>query len=168
MKNDFHTCFSNFPILPNSIIEEANNSNYKKCEHPYSFSAVAMAIRDTVFYKNLSSVFGDISADYIKNEPNSLYDWHTDFNRSCSVNWVIKTSPSAFTFFRSNRREPFFWDLEQVKYDLYKPTVLDTTKNHCIINNHHKERIIMSISIYKKKAYNDVVDYFKNLSIDSY
>ena len=163
-----HTPILDFPTLPDFIIQEGLTGIYKKYQTPYSFAAVASHIKNSNFYKALGNTFGEISVDYFKNEPNSLYDWHVDYKRSCSINWVIKTGPGALTFFKTNYVKPFFWDLEKVHYELYKPTVLDTTKNHCVINNSDEERIILSISIFKKNSYIEVVDYLQNLSSKDY
>jgi hypothetical protein len=163
-----HTLIADFSILPDPMIQEALTGNYKKHQTPYSFAANANQMKASNFYKKLEDSFGEINVDYLKNEPNSLYDWHVDYNRSCSINWVIQTNPKAVTLFRTNHLKPFFWDIEEVQYELYKPTVLDTTKSHCVINNYFEERIILSLSIFKKNAYNEVVNYLQNLSPKDY
>jgi hypothetical protein len=163
-----HATISDFSILPDSMIQEGLTGTYRKHQSPYSFSANASQMKSSKFYQLLGNMFGELNVDYLKNEPNSLYDWHVDYNRSCSINWVIQTNTKAVTFFRTNYVKPFFWDLEEVKYELFKPTVLDTTKSHCVINNSNEERIILSLSIFKKNAYTEVVEYLQNLSIKDY
>lgn len=164
----FHTQLYNLPSLPDHIIQEALDSSYTPKQQPYNYSAIATAMMNTEFYKNLSSVFGKVDCDYLQNKPNSLYDWHTDLNRTCAINWPIKTNPGALTLIRYEYNKPFFWNLEQVQYELYKPTILNTEKFHCVINNHTDDRIILSISIQSKNGYNEVVEYLQNLKIDKY
>ena len=164
----FHTQLYNLPALPAYVIQEALESTFIPKQQPYNYSAVATAMMDTVFYKDLVNVFGKVDCDYLQNKPNSLYDWHTDLNRTCAINWVIKTNPGALTLIRYEYSKPFFWNLEQVQYELYKPTVLNTGKFHCVINNYNDDRIILSMSIYSKNGYTDVVEYLQNLKIDNY
>ena len=58
------------------------------------------------------------------------------------------------------------FNLTQVEYILYKPTLLDVTKHHCVINDTQEERVIFSMSIDAPFA--DVNDYLSNLQITDY
>ena len=104
----------------------------------------------------------------MRNPPNSYYDWHTDIGRQCSLNWLIKTNDKALTLYRQHISAPegnksIMYDIQTVEYALYKPTLLDTTKEHCVINPSSEERIIFSLSI--KAPFEQAKEFFEHVVV---
>lgn len=172
--------FPNLPELPEYIVQDALTSEYVINDYPNVIRAKAHKFESTDFFKQLISAVGSCNAHYLKFFPNSLYDWHVDRKRQCGINWVIKTNPKASTFFRSPFDHDFlyhnrvaknervlFWNLEEVDYTLLKPTLMNTSVDHCVVNNYPEERIILTINC-KEGSYQDVNTYLQSLTIESY
>ena len=106
----------------------------------------------------LQAKFGKCGGVFIKNEPWSYYDWHTDIGRQCSINWVMKTNSKAITLFRDYiPHKSLDYKITEVNYTIGKPTILDTTKEHCVINPSDEERIIFSLSL--DAPFNEVKEF---------
>lgn len=174
-KFEYFYHFKNLPALSDDIINEALNSEYFWSLKPNTFKCDAKLFKSSRFFKLLEEKFGWCNASYIKNFPFMLYDWHIDQSRSSSLNWVIKTNPKASTFYRDfyendpfskkiseSGNRPLFWKLQEVDYTLYKPTILNTSMPHCVINNSSEERIILSVSVHTP-PYNILKDFLCKL-----
>jgi hypothetical protein len=179
MSNKF-THLPNLPELPEYLIQDALTSEYTVNDYPNVIRAKAYKFEATDFFKKFLLAVGSCNAHYLKNFPNSLYDWHIDRKRQCGINWVIKTNPKASTFFRTHYDHEFlyanrvaknerilFWDIQEVDYTPLKPTLMNTTMEHCVVNNYPEDRIILTVNC-KDSAYHDVKAYLESLNIDSY
>ena len=163
-----------FPEMHLRYIKEALNAEYKVSYKPNQLSAPSSFNTDPFLHKlrlRWKGIYGtDLTGRgvYIKNLPHSYYDWHTDIGRECSINWVLKTNPKAMTLYRDHIPAPegnnsFMYDIEEIDYTLYKPTLLDTTKEHCIINSSNDERIIFSLSI--NAPFEQAKEFFSNVVV---
>jgi hypothetical protein len=56
------------------------------------------------------------------------------------------------------------YNVEEVVYNLYKPTLIDTTHEHCVINNSDESRIILSLTIWDT-TYDEALFFLKNLNV---
>jgi hypothetical protein len=155
-------------------IKEAHNAEYTVSYNPNQLSAPSSFNTDSLLNKlrlKWKSIYNTNLTGrgvYIKNLPHSYYDWHTDIGRDCSINWVLKTNSKAVTLFREHIPAPvgsnsFMYDIEEIVYTLYKPTLLDTTKEHCIINPSNDERIIFSLSI--NAPFEQAKEFFSNVVV---
>lgn len=158
----------NLPPLPELYVKEGLDNGFEFSASPYILAKPATLFNSTNFRKILDNRFGEVVCRYLKNPPNSLYDWHIDKVRRCSLNWIIKTNPGAKTFYRSQLRHRLFWDIEEVKYDIECPTLLDTKQEHCVFNNWPEDRIILSISILNDHSYEETLEFLTSLNIDQY
>jgi hypothetical protein len=160
---------SNLPQFPEHCIREAYTAKYSQVYSPDQLRAFS-SFNNTKFVKVMQEKFGVRGGLYMKNTPMSYYDWHVDMGRQCSLNWVIKNNAGK-AFYRENINpsigsKSITFNLTQVKYILYKPTLLDVTKHHCVINDTEEERVIFSMSI--DAPFNDVSEYLSNLQIVDY
>ena len=166
--------FANLPALTSDVIQDALTAEYEISEMPSLLRAEANLFKQTDFYKKFDQHFGKCGAYYLKNYPMMLYDWHIDRNRTCAVNWVIKSGPRSATFHRDtyqndlltkNRLEKnlkiLFWDLTEIEYRQYYPTLIRTDIEHCIVNNDPEDRIILSLSTLNG-GYEEVKDFLLN------
>jgi hypothetical protein len=55
------------------------------------------------------------------------------------------------------------YKLDPVRYVLYKPTALNVTNEHCVVNNSEHDRIILSLSVHES-TYEQTVEYLKKLN----
>lgn len=159
---------TNLPPLPQEIVADGLADGFEYTVSPFAYAKRAALFHDTNFCKMLKDQFGTIGAKYLKNFPNSFYDWHTDKIRNCSLNFIIRSNPGAKTFYRNNQHDKFFWELEEVQYSSNCPTLLDTTHEHCIFNNYPEERTILSVSFLDHDSYADVLALLKSLTISKY
>jgi hypothetical protein len=164
--NKFSHLLYNLPDLTSEIVNEALTNEYRQIERPYGLISESLTMSQTKFAKNLENKFGSARVGFLKMRP-GYYDWHRDDFRNCAINWLVTPSPKALTLHRTNQDKIFWWDIEEVKYIPLKPTLLDVTQEHCVINNSSDERIILTLSI-RGFSYADVLPYLMNLAIDSY
>lgn len=159
---------TNLPPLSQEIVADGLADGFEYTVSPYAYAKPATLFYDTEFYQLLTDQFGKVGCKYLKNPPNSYYDWHTDKIRNCALNWIIKTNPGAKTFYRANNQSRFFWDLEEVSYNTTCPTLLDTKQEHCVFNNNPEDRVILSVTILNDHSYNDVLEFLTSVDIKKY
>lgn len=163
---------TNFPELHIKYIKEALNAEYTVNYKPNQLSAPSSFNDDPFLHKMRLKFMAKYNRGmsgrgvYIKNLPHSYYDWHTDIGRECSINWVIKTNSRALTLYRDHIPAPegitsFMYDIQEIDYTLYRPTLLDTTKEHCIVNPGNDARIIFSLSI--NAPFEQAKEFFSNV-----
>jgi len=152
---------NNLPVINARYVVEALHANYELSYKPNQIKA-SSSFNNNVLVKSIQNKFGKCGGVYIKNMPWSYYDWHTDIGRQCSINWVLKSSPTALTLFRNKIDAPegmrsIMYDITEIDYVMFKPTLLNTTHEHCVINASDHERIIFSLSI--NAPFNDVKEF---------
>lgn len=161
-------CLHNLPKFPQKCIEEALKANYTQVYKPDLLRAFS-SFNNTSFVRNLQDRFGKCGGMYLKNMPMTYYDWHIDMNRTCSINWLL-TNTGGSALYRehipSNEGKSITYKISKVEYELHKPTMLDVTKEHCVINDTHEERIIFSLSF--TAPYNEVYNYLSSIDITDY
>jgi hypothetical protein len=132
------------------IVNEAMRANYELGHLPNQLKAPS-SFNNSQMMKQLRNEFGQVGGMYLKNHPWSYYDWHIDMGRKCSLNWLIKTTDTAQTLYRErlepDRKTSIIYNIYPVEYCLYKPTLMDVTSEHCVINPSPDERIIFSLSL---------------------
>jgi hypothetical protein len=142
-------------------LEEALRSKYIVGYKPNQLKAPS-SFNNSRIVATLQAKFGKCGGVFIKNDPWSLYDWHTDIGRQCSLNWVLKANSRAVTLYRTLIEAPeghrsITYNITEVDYTIGKPTLMDTTKEHCVINATDEERIIFSLSL--DAPFNEVKEF---------
>jgi hypothetical protein len=160
---------SHLPLLPQSVIQEALNAEYVMRTNPQVLRARANLFVKTEFFKKLCEKFPNSHTieNYQKTPPMSIYDWHIDSRRSCSLNWVIKTNPFARTLYKFDSIENSIYSIENIEYELHKPTLMRVWVPHCVINPYPGERIILCLTV-REASYDKLKDYLMNLNIEDY
>jgi hypothetical protein len=171
MENLFYTC-SNFPDIDSKYVDEAVTSNYKINYTPrYIFTDVISSFEQTDFYKKIKQDLLCGPPTYVKSPANSYYDWHVDVSsREVSLNIPLVSNEQCITCFRSQeipRATAPFYRLYKVDYMMYKPSILNVKKHHCVINYSNEDRFVINISFHVV-PYERVLEYFKNIKIDNY
>jgi hypothetical protein len=121
---------------------------------------------NTKFCKDLSLQFGKITAKYMKFDPLSYYDWHTDLNRGCAINFLLNLVPNTVTLFGS-RISRINLDIIPVTYTLYQPMLFNTKISHCVINYSQQTRFIMSVGIHDAN-FIDAKNFLLNYNTSQY
>jgi hypothetical protein len=160
-------CLESFPVLNASYINEALTAEYKLHNSgAYTDIRAKTSFDESAFMSLLRESLGDVTCMWAKYRPMSILDWHTDPGRKCSINIPVTSHPAAKTLYRK-RYGGALYDVEEVKYILGKPTVMDVTKPHCVFNVCPEERIVLSISPIKAQ-FLQTIEFLKNLHIESY
>jgi hypothetical protein len=163
----------NLPPLPALYIKEGLGSTFNFSDptkgETFVYTTPAILFSKTEFVRSLREKFDkQIICRYLKNPPNSIYDWHTDAYRLTAINWIVKSNPDARVWYRSNNRHKLFWDLKEVVYQDHYPTLLDTKQEHSVFNNSNEDRIVLSVTIVNGPTYQEVLDFLTSLSITKY
>jgi hypothetical protein len=167
----FH--LTHLPKIPYSYVEEAENlAVYKNDYQPPAgvispFNMADSSFSNTKFFQNLKENFGLVYCYYIKIEPNIFHDWHYDYNRNCSINFLL-TDCESLTLFEKDKTDPSNIVFEVCNYNLYYPTVLKNSTPHCIINYSQKKRYLLSISFPKQHVFDDVKEFMLSYTTDNY
>jgi len=159
------------PPLPNFFINEGITGDYAVTLRPNLYWCKSSFFTSD-FFKLLQKEFGEenCSVKYYVNPPNSYYDWHKDLKRGFGINWVVKTNPHALTLYREPMPlgdEKFMYNITEIDYRGFAPTIINGKVEHCVINNFNDTRYIMSLSVVGT-PYEDALPFFKNLKIDKY
>jgi hypothetical protein len=156
----------NLPVLPQNILDDGLADGFEYIEGPYTLAKQAPSFHETAFYKLLETRFGEENCNckYLKNPPNSYFDWHIDKFRKCALNYIVNTNSNAKTYFRTYLQNKFFFQLEEVIYSDQFPTLIDTKQEHCIFNDHPEERVIFTISILNH-SYQEVLTFLQSVEI---
>lgn len=168
---DLYYCFEDYPTLPPPWFADGLNATYKEHFHPHDFRGTKCSFNDSKFIQTLKENIGEVTALWIKNPANTLYNWHIDKDiRKCSINFVIKQSDKAMALYRKpmyDVKEIIYYKTQTVKYIIGKPTILNVKKEHCVINPSDEERIILSLCV-RESSYEDTLNFMKTLNITEY
>ncbi len=117
------------------------------------------------FCKSIADYFGgDIRANFIKYDPHSIYDWHTDLDRQVALNFLLRDAPNSLIMFREKIDRKRF-HIKECVYTVKKPVIFNSEISHIVINNHSETRYILSILPPMHVTYNDLVEYFKQTPV---
>jgi hypothetical protein len=166
MEKYFHRL--DLPVLDDFFIQESLTAKFEIIATPSSLNRANSSFFRTNFSKLIDSTFGKCGSSFHKHPAHSLYDWHIDNKRECAVVWVIQTDPQATTLYReavTNTR--LMYNITEVDYTLYKPMLLNTKYEHCVINNSDTDRITLNMSIFNT-SYKQALEFFQNLKIKDY
>jgi len=169
----FPNVYSIFPHLPNlnnSYLEEARRSNFIRpfLDETLRFPEVAKSsFENTKFIKDLSEQFGHARAYYLKNDPQSCYDWHIDKKRKTAINFLLNDVGNAVTFFKGED-DGLYSSIVKLPYELYRPTLLDSSIFHTVFNYSDKTRYILSVGFEVGVTYTQVCDFLNNYQTTDY
>lgn len=168
MKDKFFHHLTNLPKLPDFYAEEALSVEYQHLKYPRSYSAKSELFLKTKFCKVLFKSFGCVDARYLKVPGKTVYDWHIDNGRNCAINFPIINNSKAMTIYKEFDKKQNFFSCEEVDYTNFRPTILNTTYPHCVINTCSSERVILTVSVDKDALYEEVKLFLETLQINEY
>ena len=112
------------------------------------------------FVYDLSKKFGSVRTHYLKFDPMTCYNWHTDIARKCSINFLLNDPADSLTLFRQPIPNSTLWyNIQQLKYDLFQPTLLNVRESHCVLNYSQETRYVLTIGFTLDVTYADVKDF---------
>ena len=105
-------------------------------------------LKQTRLCYDLYRAFGEVAAEYFKNEPMSYYDWHADIKRNCGINFLLNDVGNALTLYMTEGDVRLNGTIVNVVPKLYRPVLLDTTVRHCVLNYSNETRYLVSIGLH--------------------
>lgn len=161
----FPDCYSFFPHLPDldqCYVEEAKNSESFSTYHVVPTSGIRVnttqaptSFEHTKFMQDLRAEFGHARTHYLRVDGMHSYDWHTDSARKAAMIFLLNDVGNAFTLFRNSIDERNS-ELVQVPYTLLRPTLLDVTVSHCVINLSDQPRFALTVGFDLDVTYTQV------------
>jgi hypothetical protein len=132
----------------------------RSISHPSSFV-------ETKFAQDLIKNLGNIRARYLYNPPWFLYDWHQDISghQSC-INFLLTDTPGARTLYKFPTDCNLHYKVKTLEYNLYKPVLLNTRIDHCIINMTEQHRYVLTVLLLDT-TYNTAKEFLSNYNLDS-
>lgn len=171
METHYH--LTHLPPVDQKTIAAGINALYPDAESTEGPAGMVKALRveavdfkKTKFCQDLVKQFGPIVSFYLKNNPKTIFDWHKDRTRNCGINFVL-TDVNGLTLFKT-RSQGIISDLDVCDYILYKPTIINTTMEHCAINYSNQDRIVLSVGLGLDVFYDDVKSFLLNYHCDNY
>lgn len=170
-------CFSFFPHLPDLdffYAEEAKNSTQFTTYHVVPISGIRVnttqaptAFESTQFMQDLRAEFGHARTHYLRVDGMHSYDWHTDSARKAAILFLLNDVGTAFTLFRQPIDERNSHILP-VPYTLLRPTLLDVSVSHCVINLTTQPRYALTVGFSLDVTYKDVKQYLNQYQTTKY
>jgi hypothetical protein len=165
---NFFYLLSNFPELPKSYLEEALNSKYVYKEYPISYSASCEIFKESKLYNILLKQFDYVDANFLKVPSKTIYNWHMDKGRKCAINWPIVNDSKCLTLVKESTERQHIFQFEEVEYVNLKPTILNTTYPHSVINSTQTDRLILTVNVDEKCSYEELKLFLNTLDINEY
>ena len=151
--------FSADYILPEPEVNGIRTTRSIWCYSPFS---------ETKFFKDLQSHVGEpFTAMYYRFDPMTVYDWHTDRDRECSINFVLSNNEKSLTLFRESTNNRNVFNIRVCDYILHCPILFNTRVPHTVINNNTSPRYILTVSS-ETASLDAVKDFVFNYQTDSY
>lgn len=167
-------CFyhlNHYPDLPEEVCTAGINAEYSQSypdqqnetgDSPAPKSIISRSrFSKSKFCLDIAEYFGgDVRANFIKYDPCTIYDWHTDLDRQVALNFLLREAPNSLILFRSQIDRKRF-NIKQCVYTPRKPVIFNSEISHIVINHHTETRFILSILPPMHVTYKDLVDYFE-------
>jgi hypothetical protein len=165
-------CFyqlDNLPLLSREFVNEGIGGNFRSPLPEIDNVRTSRTIKaettftNSTFIQDLKQKLSpNIHACFFRNDPYSLYDWHTDVagNRKCVINYLLTANTGSMTLFR----EPVSrlnYKIVECPYALYKPMLLNVEREHCVVNNSAEYRYLLSVSL-PDVTFDQSVEFFKS------
>lgn len=170
--DNLFTQFSHLPKLDKLYAYEAVKGDYSTPNQTLTnagrvFRSPSTFI-NTQFYQDLTARFGGpVRANYYKNKPNTVYDWHTDRDRKCSINFLLSPNSDYLTLGRTPGDTAITYNIKRCEYSPFYPALLNTTIEHCVVNYGNSDRYILAVCP-GSGTYEEVLEYLLNYQCNSY
>jgi hypothetical protein len=173
LKNSFFQ-FPHLPKLDSKYVSEALNAKYilpepevngiKTSRATWAWSTFA----DTKFFQDLSAGINQpFTAVYYRFPAMSYYDWHTDRDRECSINFVLTDNPNYLTVFRAPTDNRIIYDIRVCDYTVLEPVLFNTQISHSITNYSNQTRYILTLAS-ETASLTEVKDFLFSYQTTSY
>ena len=167
--SDFFCHLTHLPLISAKFLEHAQGLRYETPEEHGQFTKLNLNARDPGFrmhflsqplYIDLKKRFaGVLGATYVRTDPMSEYSWHTDKGGvTTGINILLSPPDECLTLFRTKTDIPLQHKIYRCDYEQFRPTVFDSTVEHCVINLSQEPRYLLRVPI-ANTTYEQVRDY---------
>jgi hypothetical protein len=167
---EFFCHLPHIPLISSKFLEHAKQLDYETPAEHGLFTKLNLNSRSGPdfkmhflshpFYIALKNAFPNVmGAVYAKTNAGGLYDWHTDKGGvTTGINILLSESKDCLTLFRTKTDIPLQYNIYQCDYEQFRPTVFDSTVEHCVINLSQEPRYLLRVPI-ADATYKEVRDY---------
>jgi hypothetical protein len=130
-------------------------------------SKAKSTFENTRFVQDLGKEFGTVKSYFVKFTAMTVYDWHCDVDRHCTINFLLSNSPKATTLFR----EPIsrlVYNIIECPYTMFQPVLFNTTIPHCVVNLNPTTRFMLSLDFKLGVKFNSVKEFLFDYKTESY
>jgi hypothetical protein len=179
MNNFFHH-LTHLPPIPASYLEYAQTGTkyLTPAEHksftnltvsPYPKSLPVVPFNKTKLFKDLKNKFRHTdSTSFVRVNPQSLYDWHTDHNGiTTGINILLTPTADSYTLFRTPTDIPNNYHIVRCDYQQFVPTLFNSEISHCVINLSNEYRYLLRIPI-RNTPYEEVRQFLMEYNLENY
>ena len=157
------------PLIQPKFLEHAQSLRYQTPEEHGQFTKLNLNARDPgfrmhflshPFYINLKKQFPNtLGATYVRTDAESEYSWHIDKGDVVTgVNILLSPPNECLTLFRRKTDIPLQYKIYRCDYEQFRPTVFNSTVEHCVINLSKEPRFLLRVPI-RHTPYEEVRDY---------
>ena len=102
--------------------------------------------------------------------PRAVYNFHTDFERSVSINLLLNNFDCSHSFYKvpmtqQGKVSSYIDHIVEIDYTPGQAYALNVGEQHSVINTGVSPRLVFAISIDKPVQYRDVVNFLKENNI---
>jgi hypothetical protein len=101
-------------------------------------------------------------------ESNTCYNWHSDYDRDCSLTMCLNVYDKSYTLFAQPPQGNHIRDMHPLNYNTNAMYLIDGSKPHCGFNFSNETRYLVSISVTKPYTLPIVLTSLKNQFPDVY
>ena len=174
MLNDCYSFFPHLPDLPQHYADEAIKSAEYTTYHVVPGSGIKVnttqaktSFENTNFIKDLREKFGHARTHYLRVDGMHSYDWHVDSARCAGIIFLLNDVGNAVTLFKEQIDERNS-RIVKVPYTLLRPTLLDVTNSHCVINLSDQPRYALTVGFNLDVSYQQVKEFLTDYSTQQY
>lgn len=174
MLENCYAFFSHLPDLDPFYAEEAKNSKSFSTYHVVPVSGIRVnttqaptSFETTQFMQDLRSEFGHARTHYLRVDGMHSYDWHTDSARKAAILFLLNDVGTAFTLFREKIDERNS-RLIKVPYKIFRPTLLDVTVSHTVINLSDQPRYALTVGFDLDVTFQQVKEFLEQYRTEQY
>jgi hypothetical protein len=119
--------------------------------------------------KTLLDEFVEVDRCYIQRlEPNTCYNWHTDYARDTSLTMCLNVYDKSFTVFGQPAQGYHIRDMHPLYYKKNTMYLIDGTMPHCGMNFSNETRYLVSMSLSIPTTFIKTLVFLKGKFPESY
>jgi len=152
LENSFYH-LPHLPTLDSKYVTEAINAEYILPEpevngiHTSRATWAHSSFAETKFFQDLSTTINKpFTALYYRFPAMSTYNWHTDRDRNCSINFLLTDNPNYLTVFREPTNNRIIYNIRVCDYTPLQPVLFNTQVTHSVTNYSNQERYILTVA----------------------